>query len=294
MFVGTSILIVMIFCAIFLLICFIYECAFAKKLSDKINGFQLICILTALWVLLTIILASNEKESLALNNWGDYLAGFVSPLLFVWLVYGVLIQKEEFKNALLSLSFQQIELTNSVQTMKEQVIQIEIQQLNTWLARNLSTINLLKESLVKNIQVKNVDSIALINLMLQKNFIEQESSFFNIFDELKSILDIHLYMIDYLEKIKDKKQGNSIYLTSIDDIEQELATLLGSDIQHIKEIITMVYFFIVVSKTKTEDKYKKYQIYSHWLHNDTDIMNFIVNNYKETYEQTMEEIRLLS
>jgi len=284
--VGISILIVIVFFALLLVISFAYECIFKKKLSENISGFQAICVLTSFWILCILILASNEKESLALNNWGDFLAGYFAPIVFLWLVYGVLIQKEEFKNALISLEFQQKELTNSVQTMKEQVIQTEIQHLNTWFSRNLTTINLLKDSMIKNIQVERVDSIALINYMLQSDF-KREIDYFNIFDELKSILDICIYMMDYLEKLKTTKKDNYIYLISVFDIEKEFKTLLDADIKHIKEIMTIVYFLIASRK---KDQYKKYQIYSHWLIKEENLINVMINYQKDTYEETMQEI----
>jgi len=170
--------------------------------------------------------------------------------------------------------------------MKEQVIQTEIQHLNTWFSRNLTTINSLKDSVIRNIQVTRVDSIALINYMLKDDF-QREIDYFNIFDELKSILDICIYMTDYLEKLKTSKQENHIYLSSISDIEKEFQTLLDADVKHIKEIMTIVYFLIASRK---KEQYTKYQIYSHWLVQEENLINIMINYQKDTHEETMKGI----
>ena len=80
-------------------------------------------VVTLLWLMLPLALAVNElikpgPSSLKLNEWGDFFAGFLSPLAFLWLVLGYLQQGDELKNSADALRLQAEELKNAVEQQR--------------------------------------------------------------------------------------------------------------------------------------------------------------------------------
>ena len=81
-------------------------------------------ICTVAWIFLGIILLALRIDSvklMTLNEIGDFLAGFFSPLAFLWLVLGYLQQGEELKQNTKALELQVRELSLSVEQQKELV-----------------------------------------------------------------------------------------------------------------------------------------------------------------------------
>lgn len=81
---------------------------------------------TVLWLILPAILAWNELSreggsQLKLNEWGDFFAGFLSPLAFLWLVLGYFQQGEELKLSNEALKLQAEELKNAVEQQRDLV-----------------------------------------------------------------------------------------------------------------------------------------------------------------------------
>lgn len=288
-FLGFSILFGLFVLIIFLQLKVLYKKNIVKKVCLRVNDIRIMFYVSATWILLIVIYAlyswtnQNDTSHIKLNEWGDFLAGFFAPLLFAWLVYGVFIQKKEFAKVSESAMSQ-------IKEMKDQVTQTEIQQLNTWFNRNINTINMIKNNLFKNIKVNNVDSIALIYHQLKQDF-KQEENYFNIFDELKSILDIFLYIEETINNLQNTKKSNEVYTKSLKEIKNEFNTLFDSEINDIKGIMTIVYFLIGAHHLDRESlAYKKYSIYHKWLTEYDDISNCIINSKKDNIENTLKEI----
>lgn len=286
---GFSILFGLFVLIILLQLKILYKKNIIKKLCLRVNDIKIMFYLSAIWILFIIIYAlyswtnQCDIDPIKLNEWGDFLAGFFAPLLFSWLVYGVFIQKKEFAKVSESAMSQ-------IKEMKDQVTQTEIQQLNTWFNRNINTINMIKNNLFKNIKVNNVDSIALIYHQLKQDF-KQEENYFNIFDELKSILDIFLYIEETINNLQNTKKSNKVYTKSLKEIKNEFNTLFDSEINDIKGIMTIVYFLIGAHHLDKESStYKKYSIYHKWLTEYDDISNCIINLKKDNIENTLKEI----
>jgi len=287
--IGIIILTILFFVIIFLLLVDRYEKYSGKSLQNELSGLQWVSIVSALWILSIIILSVQEKSNIKLNEWGDFLAGFFAPVLFIWLVYGVFLQKEEFGNIVESFSLQKEEFTKSVSAMESQVTQVEVQQLNIWFNRNIQTINTIKKTLFSTINDQTIDSISLINQKLKEDF-TKEKDFFHIFDELKSILDIFIYMNEHLKQLEKTKSNNNGFIIAIKDLKKEFTVLYMDDYNNIKEIMALVYIFIVIAIKGNED-YKLYINYSSWVTvKEEDIYNIVLENNKGDFTLTMEEI----
>ena len=82
-----------------------------KKLT--IMGFAL----TGLWVVaFALVLRMNwtDAAEMGLNEWGDFLAGFMAPLALMWIVIGYFLQGKELRINTEALKAQQDELRNQV------------------------------------------------------------------------------------------------------------------------------------------------------------------------------------
>lgn len=69
--------------------------------------------LTAIWLLLLVGFSAVNWYAfcdMGPNEWGDFLAGTMSPVAFMWLVFGYLQQGEELKQNTDALLLQQREL----------------------------------------------------------------------------------------------------------------------------------------------------------------------------------------
>ncbi len=80
--------------------------------------------LTWVWLALLVILILVKLEGsikLSLNEIGDFLAGAMAPLAFLWLIIGYFQQNDELKQNNKSLEYQLTELKNSVEQQRELV-----------------------------------------------------------------------------------------------------------------------------------------------------------------------------
>ena len=78
---------------------------------------------TVAWITLGCVLIYLRNGSildLKLNEFGDFLAGFFSPIAFMWLIIGYFQQGEELKLNTAALKLQAEELRNSVEQLKLQ------------------------------------------------------------------------------------------------------------------------------------------------------------------------------
>ncbi len=79
---------------------------------------------TALWIFLgmaAIAVKFDSVRAMPLNEVGDFLAGFFSPVAFLWLVVGYFQQGEELKLNTRALELQVAELRMSVEQQRELV-----------------------------------------------------------------------------------------------------------------------------------------------------------------------------
>jgi len=65
----------------------------------------------------------NQLNTMDLNECGDFLAGFIAPLAFYWLIIGYFQQREELKQNTMALKLQQKELRFQVLELKNSVEQ---------------------------------------------------------------------------------------------------------------------------------------------------------------------------
>lgn len=263
LYIGTPILIILVTSALILISIISYEKFTGNKVKCNLDNIGKLMFLSGAWLFFILIIASSQKfGSMDLNNWGDFLAGFFTPLLFLWLVYGVFIQKQEFANALESFQKQHKE-------MKDQVIQVEIQQLNTWFYRNTSTINMLKKDILNN----NINSIQQLFINLE-NDISEHYNYFETYDELKNLIDLDMYVNNYLDIMRYKNKERNSLIESIENIKVEYNVLFADDINFAKKILTLVYFFIFSSRTR--DDFSKYKIYEDWIEEEENYQNLLI------------------
>lgn len=78
-------------------------------------------VLTAMWLGVMLAFMCLVPLPKGLNEWGDFFAGFFSPVAFLWLVIGYLQQGEELRNSNAALKLQADELKASVQQQIEMV-----------------------------------------------------------------------------------------------------------------------------------------------------------------------------
>lgn len=293
-FIGFLILLGLFSFIIILQLKVLYKRDIIKKVCLEIDGFKLMSLISAIWVLFIIVYAIYSytfpiKEPIRLNEWGDFLAGFFAPLLFLWLVYGVLIQKIEL--ATVSESSQ-----SQTKKMQEQVAQTEIQQLNIWFNRNLKNIQTIKLSIFK---VSNGDfnSIAEVAIELekditstQKNYILVDDKYFKIYDDLKNIFDTIIYIQNYLDEQLIKYEEKDTKWESINEIKNEFLVLFKHELKDLKKILSVVYFLIALNK---RSGYEKYLAYAHWLDGNattSDIYNEIISMSKTTVDEILSEV----
>lgn len=80
--------------------------------------------LTAIWLLLVVGSSAVNWQSFSImgpNEWGDFLAGTMSPIAFMWLVFGYLQQGRELKQNTEALHLQQKALLLQHEELAEQV-----------------------------------------------------------------------------------------------------------------------------------------------------------------------------
>ena len=83
------------------------------------------CVITGLYIVAILSVRGNDAWTLLrygnLNELGDFLAGFFTPLAFFWLVYGYLLQSEE-----LGLQRKELELTRDQLGKQTELLQEQV------------------------------------------------------------------------------------------------------------------------------------------------------------------------
>lgn len=106
-------------------------------------------VLTLIWFVIGAVLLYwkwSDLPAMKLNEIGDSLAGFFSPVAFLWLVYGYLQQGKELKLSSDALRLQADELRNSVEQQQE-LVNVGRQELALAQAAQLNAIDLAKDSI---------------------------------------------------------------------------------------------------------------------------------------------------
>lgn len=104
---------------------------FTKKMNSilktQVTLGLVACILTLAWFLLMLILINNQllSERLDLNEWGDFLAGFCSPVAFLWLALGYFQQGKEIRQNTEMLKLQAQELKSSNEALRLQAVELK-------------------------------------------------------------------------------------------------------------------------------------------------------------------------
>lgn len=79
------------------------------------------CVISVLWLILISVLVYINRENavkMPLNEWGDFLAGMMAPLAFLWLIVGYSLQRDELKRNTEALLFQKEELAKHTEELE--------------------------------------------------------------------------------------------------------------------------------------------------------------------------------
>ena len=259
------------------------------------NSFKLLFVFTFIWLVISMSLLLEDniiKDSLKnilvhpkhlkLNEWGDFFAGFIAPLAFIWIGFGVYYQKKEFSNLVDAYNNQKKEFKKSVNVMEKQVVQIEIQKYHTWFDRNTTKItNILEE--IQRTNSGKADTPQLINNDFM--VITNESKYFNIFDEIRNILKIDKYVVSTLVS----KDNSSDISETVKELKLEYDLLYSEHIKYCKAILLKVYLCISIhdKEIKSEKNYEHFEVYFDWLSDATKnaILNFIEESNDDLYHE---------
>ncbi len=163
----------------------------------KSIGFCVIVIVSILYIVAILSLRFNEILELLktkpLNELGDFLAGFFTPLAFGWLVYGYLLQSRELRLQREELLLTRKQLGKQTELLQEQVtagLRDTIPHLTLRIGPSLNG-NILtvenKRGNAKSIELWNLDKGEMIKEM---NSLAREESFDVMVDRLDFV---HLY-----------------------------------------------------------------------------------------------------
>jgi hypothetical protein len=170
------------------------------------------------------------KDGLQLNEWGDYFAGFFAPVIFLWIVIGVYIQKSEFRNAV-------NEYRESLKFLAKQSINTDIQHKNTWFDRNA-------EMLEKYIDLV-INEQGSLNELNTKIIGQNIFAFRSIMFDILNIVELNQYIITSL---KNSKNNEESYNEALIRLETEYDILFGKNISSSKKIACKFYLHIYRSK----------------------------------------------
>ncbi|TLP36939.1 hypothetical protein [Arcobacter arenosus] len=249
-----------------------------EKISDIVPLIGVISMLSFIWFLVILNLWLNENKELDLNNWGDYLAGFFAPMLFLWVVSGIYLQKKEFTNAI-------NQYKKSVNFLEKQSINSDIQHLNTWFNRNADMLQKYIDSII------NKKSKPLVEI--NKDFISNNiTNYRNIATEIDNIVNLEKYIIETLKKAKRKikeklndqeKENIKLFNTSVDKFLLEFKMLFGKNCFFSKSIALKIYLQIYITIKITEEK-----------ETDDDVKDLIKNYYELKYLMTEEKSQIIN
>ncbi len=239
-------MVIIVFIGIVIIKCFFK--LINSKASEIMMG--IISLFSFVWILFIINLYLNQEKSLDLNNWGDYLAGFFAPLLFIWVVFGIHLQKKEFKNAI-------DEYKKSVKFLEKQSINTDVQHQNIWFDRNV-------EMLLK--YINDIENYGIDSNNKSTNNIEQLnkqivnitiSNFVLLIHKLPRIIKLDKYINDTLiykiDSYNERTENNSdLFILSMNELKNGYDILFERNINACKNIFLKMIFFTYYAKIMGE------------------------------------------
>ncbi|UYF43444.1 hypothetical protein [Aliarcobacter cryaerophilus] len=250
---------------------------------------QIISFISYIWFLFIIILWFNDNETTELNNWGDYLAGFFAPLLFMWVIFGIYLQKKEFTNAI-------NEYKKSVRFLEKQSVNADVQHQNVWFDRNVDMLEKYIDNVIKNTNAQFEE----INM----NFIAKNvGNYRKIVQEIKNIVDLEMYINetlinarrnDSIELNNNETEDIKIFNLAIEKLLQEFNILFGKNCKSSQEIVLKIYLQIYASIKITEmqnteedvkELLKQYYELKNWLNKEKiELIESIMKEYEISLE----------
>lgn len=218
------------------------------------DSFNTVKYLTIFWIILILLIAINNisnPENVQIyefwklsygefNNWGDFFAGFFAPLAFLWLGYGIFLQRAEFSKLSKSVS-------NQESHMKNQVDLIMSQDLANWYTTYTTNLDLVLDEIKKTVlnEDKSYDEPASVQVLFNDKSIEQIENILLLNKQITSYFFNHGK--EHLEKITNmlKIDYEIKYKKDIEQIE----------ILYLK-IGALFYASSILTKINITDKYK--------------------------------------
>ena len=211
-----------------------------SKKKNKIVMPNSLVIITLTWLAIIVAISLNILETRAgkFNEWGDFFAGFSAPVLFIWVLYGIILQRKELTTALEDFS-------TSVELMQNQHHVI-------WFNRNISRL----KDYINELKVGGFDSPILINPAFTREFALANK---NIFDDVKSIIELNIFIENGLIAKQDASSHVKEILIELND---EYKILYEEDINYCKNIYWKM--AVLISLSNHENDYKHYENFKHW------------------------------
>lgn len=219
------------------------------------DHFKTIVLISIVWVVLILVVVIFNIQIPAsvqwfelwnftykdFNNWGDFFAGFFAPLAFLWLGYGIFVQRAEFSKMSESINDQKKEMEKqSVQFetqsnhMKQQIDMIMSQDLANWYSKYSSNMATL---------YKTDEGTSLIEI--NEKFIDPTNGLKNALDRIEDIENILRY----------NSQIENYFFTPIQGMEKiQKMLLIDYEVIHRKIInsIKLLYIKIAIVKFSKE------------------------------------------
>ncbi len=190
--------------------------------SNKIVYTKIIVLITICWFITIIMLWFNANK-LTPNNLGDFLAGTFAPILFIWVVFGILLQKQEFSNAV-------AEYKKSVKFLKKQSINTDIQHQNSWFDRNAEMIEKYIDAIIKEQGPLEELNTKIIGQNIY--------TFRDIVSNIMNIVELDKYIHTSLSNARN---GEDDFNKALDNLTIEYNILFGKNIDSSKKIALKIY-----------------------------------------------------
>lgn len=288
-----GIVIVLLLILMFLMISNIIE-LHNKDHEEKLEISTLVVIvvaLTMLWLLNVYYLSYQNEYSnflskhfsitvkpngLQLNEWGDYFAGFFAPVIFLWIVIGVYIQKSEFRNAVK-------EYSKSIQILDKQSVNTDIQHQNEWFNRNSNILEKNINSLESLIQTDlSINSLNQFYKVMSKNSLEENDKYFPFIQEII----IHDQYIK--TSLQDRKNDIETFSNALENLLYEYDILFNNDIKLLNIVLLKYILTIYYAKklyNSNEEEFKNEKI----VKNYQEFFNVITKEREKIIEDVISE-----
>ncbi len=240
--------------------------------KNKIEIPNVLLFLTVTWLAILIAISLNILQSGTgkFNEWGDFFAGFSAPILFIWVLYGIVLQRQELTTALEDFS-------KSVELMQNQHYVI-------WFNRNISRL----KDYISALKIGSFDSPILINPAFTRDIAIKNK---NIFDDIKSIIELNTF----IENGLTYEEEDSHHVKEIlQELAKEYKILYEEDINNCKIIYWKM--AVLISLADHEDEYKHYGNFMHWYSSSEleKIYNLVKSANAITLEQKIDLVLLSS